>query len=321
MAKSVLITGAAGFIGSSLADFLLRRGDSVIGVDNFDDHYDPRIKWRNVAQALGQPGYELHGADICDGAQLNEIVANSRPEVIVHLAAKVGIRPSFQRPGPTYRVNVNGFQNVLDACRRSEPSHLVVASSSTVYRDSPTPLVEDESPLQPISPYAASKRMNELMAHIHHRTYGLNVAVLRIFTTYGPRQRPDMAIHSFARRIQERQELRLFGDGREARGYIYVGDCVDGLVRAIDTPLPFEIINIGREETTQLEELVQMLSDLLGKTGRVERLPLGHGQVRVASASTEKASRLLGFKAEVAVAEGLRRFIDWLQAQPPMRSS
>jgi len=269
----VLITGAAGFIGSSVADALLLRGDGVTGIDNFDDHYDRRVKRANLASALKSPNFVLKEVDLCDRESLYGVIDEADPDVVVHLAAKVGVRPSFQRPALTYQVNVTGFQHLLDACRRRGPSHLVVASSSTVYGDSTGPYVEDRSALLPISPYAASKRMSELMSYVYHRAYGLNTTVLRIFTTYGPRQRPDMAIHTFTRLIDRSEQIRIYGTGSEARAYIYIDDCVAGLIGAIDRPMEYEIINIGHSRPTSRRDLAEILAMHLDKPANIEYLP------------------------------------------------
>jgi UDP-glucuronate 4-epimerase len=246
---------------------------------------------------------------------LLETVEDARPDVVVHLAAKVGVRPSFDRAALTYEVNVTGFQHLLEACRRSDPSHLVVGSSSTVYADSAGPFDEESSPLLPTSPYAASKRMSELMSFVYHRAYGLNATVLRIFTTYGPRQRPDMAIHAFTRRIDRSERIRIYGTGSESRAYIYVDDCVAGLMEAVDRPMGYEIINIGRSRPTSRRELVEILSMHLDKPANIEYLPSEPGDMISTRAGLEKAERLLGFAPNITIEEGLSRFVAWYRAQ------
>ncbi|MCP4643002.1 MAG: NAD-dependent epimerase/dehydratase family protein, partial [bacterium] len=259
--KRILITGGAGFIGSHLAERLLERGDCVAVIDNFNDYYGPAVKRGNIAAACENDRYALHEADIRDETRLREIFEAERPDVVVHLAARAGVRPSLQDPNLYHRVNVIGSQHILDACRAFEPSHLVFASSSSVYGGSTdVPFTEENPVTRPISPYAATKRMNELMAHVYSHVYGLNVTLLRFFTVYGPRQRPDMAIHKFTRLIDNGEPVPMFGDGSTRRDYTYVDDIMDGLVKAVDTPFKYEIFNLGEHHTTSLRELIDLIS-------------------------------------------------------------
>ena len=234
-----LITGAAGFIGSHLADALLARGDSVVALDSFNDYYDPALKRANIAAALPSQNYQLHEIDICDEPAVRDLFERQRPDVVVHLAARAGVRPSLQDPNLYHRVNVIGSQHILDACRDFKPSHLVFASSSSVYGGcTEVPFSESNPVARPISPYAATKRMNELQAHVYSHIYGVNVTMLRFFTVYGPRQRPDMAIRKFIQLIDQGRPVPMFGDGLTSRYYTYIDDIIDGVVRAIDNPFP-----------------------------------------------------------------------------------
>ncbi len=310
--KRVLITGAAGFIGSHLAEALLARGNAVAGVDCFNDYYDPAIKRRNVAKVLGHAQYTLHEFDICDEARVRGLFESWRPDVVVHLAARAGVRPSLQAPNLYHEVNVIGSQHILDACRDYPVSHLVFASSSSVYGGlTQTPFTETMDISRPISPYAATKRMNELMGHVYHHVYGLKVTMLRFFTVYGPRQRPDMAIHQFARAIEEGCALKMFGDGSTRRDYTYIDDCIDGIVRAVDTPFGFEIFNLGEQHTTSLRELIDLISAAVGKPAILDPQPLQPGDVEVTYADIRKARELLGYNPGVSMEEGLRRFVEW----------
>lgn len=313
--KRVLITGAAGFIGSHLAERLLGRGDAVAAVDEFNDYYNPAIKRANIAEASACDRYTLHELDICDEPRLRAVFEQFHPEVVVHLAARAGVRPSVQDPNLYHRVNVIGGQHMLDACRDFEPSHLVFASSSSVYGGSTdVPFRETDAVAKPVSPYAATKRMNELQAHVYSHLYGINVTMLRFFTVYGPRQRPDMAIHKFTRLIQAGQPVPMFGDGSTRRDYTYIDDIVDGLVRCVDTPFRYEIFNLGEHHTTSLRELIDMVARHCGKPALIEPRPLQPGDVTITYADIEHARSLLGYAPHFSMDEGIRRFVEWFSA-------
>ena len=311
MAK-VLVTGAAGFIGSSLVDRLLARGDTVVGIDNFNDYYSPVIKRRNLAQALTSDRFTLHECDLVDEAALRAVFEQTRPDVAVHLAARAGVRPSLQDPNLYHRVNVIGSQHILDACRDFTPSHLVFASSSSVYGGSKDVPFSEGNPVQrPISPYAATKRMNELQAHVYSHIYGVRVTMLRFFTVYGPRQRPDMAIHRFTRLIDEGKPLPMFGDGGTARDYTYIDDCLDGVVKAVDAPFDYEILNLGESQTTTLRDLIALIGEALGKEPIIDRQPMQPGDVEITYANIDRARALLGYAPGIGMKEGVGRFVEW----------
>ena len=310
--KRVLVTGAAGFIGSHLTDALLARGDEVLGLDEFNDYYDPAVKRGNLAGALAQPGFALVEADICDEAALRAAFERFRPEVVVHLAARAGVRPSLQDPNLYHRVNVVGGQHILDACRDFGPSHLVFASSSSVYGGSTAvPFTEEDPVMRPISPYAATKRMNELQAHVYSHLYGLHVTMLRFFTVYGPRQRPDMAIHKFTRNLLRGEPIPVFGDGSTRRDYTYIDDIVQGLLGCVDTPLRYEILNLGESRTTTLAELVEMVARHAGRPAVIDRRPVQPGDVEITYADISRARRLVGYAPRFEMDEGIRRFVAW----------
>jgi UDP-glucuronate 4-epimerase len=310
--KRVLITGVAGFIGSHLADALLARGDEVVGLDNFNTYYDPEVKRRNITGALQNPGFSLIELDICEEAPLREIFSRTQPEVVVHLAARAGVRPSLQDPNLYHRVNVIGSQHILDACRDFKPSHLVFASSSSVYGGSTeVPFRETDPVMRPISPYAATKRMNELQAHVYSHVYGLNVTMLRFFTVYGPRQRPDMAIHQFTRLILEGRPVPMFGDGETRRDYTYIDDIIDGVVRCVDRPFRYEIFNLGESHTTSLRDLINLIARLVGKPAHIDPKPLQPGDVEITYACVDHAREKLGYAPRFGMEEGISRFIEW----------
>lgn len=314
--KRVLVTGAAGFIGSHTCDALLARGDAVAGIDCFDTFYDPAIKRKNIASAIASERFRLHEIDICDETALLRVFETEKPDVVVHLAARAGVRPSLEDPNLYHRVNVIGSQYILDACRAYRPSHLVFASSSSVYGGiRETPFRETMPCDRPVSPYAATKRMNELMAHVYHRVYGLRVTLLRFFTVYGPRQRPEMAIHKFAKLIESGKPVPMFGDGSALRDYTYIDDILDGVLKAVDRPFDYEIFNLGESHTTSLRELIDLLSAALGKPARIEPLPFPPSDMETTFADVSKAREMLGYDPCTTMQEGLRRFVDWFRAE------
>lgn len=314
--KRILVTGAAGFIGSHLCEALLARGDAVIGLDNFNDYYDPAIKRRNIAGLPASGRFTLYERDICDEAALLDLFARERPDVVVHLAARAGVRPSIQDPNLYHRVNVMGGQHVLDACRRYPVSHLVFASSSSVYGGSTdVPFRETDPVARPVSPYAATKRMNELQAHVYSHLYGLHVTMLRFFTVYGPRQRPDMAVHQFTRRIFEGAPVPMFGDGTSQRDYTYIDDIIDGVLRCVDTPFRYEIFNLGESRTTRLRDLITLIEKCVGKPARIDVQPPQPGDVPVTYADITHARTLLGYNPRFEMEAGIARFVEWYREQ------
>ena len=314
--RVAFITGAAGFIGSHLVDRLLAKGWQVIAFDNFDPFYEPSLKERNIAAHLRQAGYRLVRGDIRDERALQAALA-THVDVIVHLAARAGVRPSIADPIGYQDVNVRGTQNLLEAARRAGVSQFLFASSSSVYGVNPrVPWSEDDHVLLPISPYASTKVSGELLGHVYSHLYGMRFVALRFFTAYGPRQRPDLAIHAFARRIAADQPLPVFGDGSTRRDYTYIDDIIDGVLAAMSyAGSPFEVINLGNNRTVTLSEMITGLETALGKRARIERLPEQPGDVPQTWASTEKAHRLLGYIPTTSYADGVRRFVEWFTSE------
>ncbi|MEZ4589175.1 MAG: NAD-dependent epimerase/dehydratase family protein [Gemmatimonadales bacterium] len=313
----VLVTGAAGFIGSHLVEALLTRGDEVVGVDNFDPFYGRAAKESNLSGALGRPGYAFHELDILESDRLAGLL--TADTVVAHLAAKAGVRPSIADPVGYARANVVGTAAVVEAMGRAGASRLAFGSSSSVYgNDTPAPFREDAPALDPVSPYAATKRAAELFLISAAPIQALKVAALRYFTVFGPRQRPDLAIHKFARRMLEGVPLTLYGDGTQARDYTYCSDIVAGTIAAIDwterAPVGVECFNLGGSRPVPLRQMVATLSEALGIEPEVEWHPMQPGDVEHTSADLEKSGRVLGFAPTVSFDDGIARFVEWCRA-------
>ena len=309
--RTILVTGGAGFLGSHVTEALLGRGDRVVVLDNFDSFYDPAIKRGNVAPFLPRPQYRLYEGDLRDGEGLRELLDAVRPDAVVHLAALAGVRPSIADPERYAEVNVLGTIRLLEALRR-RPVPFVFGSSSSVYgaRDS-IPFREDDPCGTPESPYAATKRAGEIHAYVYHRLYRVPTVCLRFFTVYGPRQRPEMAIHDFTRRIEEGLAVPLLGDGSSRRDYTYVEDAVRGMLAALEGREGFEIVNLGGAKPIALSALVEAIGRALGREPRIEVHPPAPGDVPVTCADLTKARALLGYAPRVSLEAGLARFVEW----------
>jgi UDP-glucuronate 4-epimerase len=314
----VLVTGAAGFIGSTLSGRLLAEGREVVGMDSLDPYYPLEAKRRNLATLEGKPGFRFVQGDVRDAAALARALAAGPVEGVVHLAALAGVRPSLERPAEYADVNVVGTARVFEACVQAGVPRVVFASSSSVYgeRLDGEPFRESDAVDRPISPYAATKRAGELLAHSFHHAHGLRVVCARIFTAYGPRQRPDLAVRAFAERIRRGDPIPVFGDGKSLRDFTYVGDLVEGLVRALDSGLGFEILNLGAGRTVTVLEVVELLERALGRSARIEWLPRQTGDVSRTWADIAAAGRLLGYAPRTTLEEGIAHFVEWLEAQP-----
>lgn len=312
----ILVTGAAGFIGSSLVDRLLSMGHEVLGLDNFNDFYDPAIKEANIASALAHEAFELVRGDILDRPLLKEIFGRFKPDRLVHLAAWAGVRPSIERPSLYQQVNLEGTTNLLERCREDGVRHMVFASSSSVYGDrEKVPFSEADRVDFPISPYAATKKAGELLCYTYHHLFGLNVSCLRFFTVYGPRQRPEMAIHKFTRLIDAGEALPMFGDGSSSRDYTYIDDIVDGVVASIERVSGYHVYNLGESKTITLKALIEAIGEALGKKPIIDQLPSQPGDVSRTFADVSVARAELDYEPKVTVQEGLRRFVAWFRAQ------
>jgi UDP-glucuronate 4-epimerase len=317
-ARPVLVTGGAGFIGSHLVDALRAAGEPVVVLDDFNDFYDPAVKRANLAPHLGTPGFTLVEGDLCDPGVLARCFEAHAPDRVVHLAARAGVRPSLEAPLLYQEVNVTATLHLLEACRRHGVRKLVFGSSSSVYGENAKVPFSEADPIPgPISPYAATKAAGELLCHTYSHLYDLPVVCLRFFTVYGPRQRPDLAIHKFARLILAGQPIPVFGDGSTERDYTYVDDIVAGIRAALAYDATrYEVVNLGNCRTISLARLIAGLEAALGRTAVIDRRPLQPGDVPRTCADVEKAARLLGYAPATPFEEGLRRFVAWLAATP-----
>jgi UDP-glucuronate 4-epimerase len=310
--ERVLVTGAAGFIGSTLVDRLLDEGREVTGLDSFDPFYPEEYKQQNLAGALSHAAFRLVRGDVRDGEVLARLFAQGF-DGVVHLAALAGVRPSLERPAEYADVNVNGTTRVLAAAADAGRPRIVFASSSSVYGEREQgPFCEDDRVDRPVSPYAATKRAGELVAHTFHHGFGLSVTCARIFTAYGPRQRPDLAIRKFAERMVRDEPIPIYGDGSALRDFTYVDDLVEGLVRALDTDLGFSILNFGAGRRVSVLDVVKLLERELGTTARIEWQPPQTGDVPRTWADVSAARAALGYAPRVALEEGVARFAAWL---------
>jgi UDP-glucuronate 4-epimerase len=332
--KRVLLTGGAGFIGSHVAEALLRSGARVSIVDNLDDFYSPAWKKANLESVRKTGAFDFFEQDICDADRMRETFASARPDAVIHLAARAGVRPSIEQPHLYERVNVAGTVNVLELCREFRVSRLIFGSSSSVYGAcAAAPFSEAQAGLRPISPYAATKLAGELFCDTYAHLYGLPVIALRFFTVYGPRQRPDLAIHKFVARIEAGQPLPIFGDGETGRDYTYVDDIVAGVLAALDYNFPsspglsassggeapFEIFNLGNSRPVKLSELVCLLERATGKKAILHREPPQQGDVPLTWADISKAEKLLGYRPQTTMEEGLKRFVAWYRVTGPVQ--
>lgn len=314
--RNILVTGGAGFIGSHLVDRLLSEGEwRVSVVDDLNDFYDPAIKRANASTHEKNSNYQLFKADIRDQAALRNIFAGNGFDCLVHLAARAGVRPSLDQPRLYAETNINGTLNLLELAREHGIKQFVFGSSSSVYGiNAKVPFGEDDPIRQPISPYAATKAAGELLCHTYTHLYGIRCVCLRFFTVYGPRQRPDLAIHKFARLISEGKPIPVFGDGTTRRDYTFIEDIIAGVRAAIDySKTDYEVINLGESRTVELRELISLLEKELGKTAQINRQPLQPGDVPQTFADIAKARRLLGYNPQTQIEEGIHTFVRWFR--------
>jgi UDP-glucuronate 4-epimerase len=314
--QQVLVTGAAGFLGSTLVDRLLTEGRSVVGLDSFDPFYPEEQKRQNLIAATECPEFHLVRCDIRDIDAVDRLFRDRQFDAVVHLAALAGVRPSLERPALYADVNVHGTSVLLEAAMNHGCRRVVFASSSSVYGERDDGPFRETDPVErPISPYAATKRAGELVAHTFHHVADLSITCARIFTAYGPRQRPDLAIRKFAERMLAGIPVPVFGDGQSIRDFTYVDDLIDGLVRALDRDLGFAILNLGNGRSVSVLEVIELLEESLKVSAQIEWLPAQTGDVSRTWSDTAAAREALGFEPKVSIEEGIGRFADWLRGR------
>jgi UDP-glucuronate 4-epimerase len=310
-----LVTGGAGFIGSHLCERLLNEGHAVWTIDDLNPFYDVAIKQQNLCdiQSLAKPFTFVQG-DLTDVECLDELFGEVQFDQIIHLAARAGVRPSLQEPALYQRVNVEGTVNLLEAARKRGVKKITIASSSSVYGvNAKVPFSEVDPIFSAISPYAASKLACEALGHVYHHVYGMDVAMLRFFTVYGPRQRPDLAIHKFAQLIERGKPIPVFGDGKTARDYTYVTDTLEGIMACTRKEFGFEIFNLGESQTVELDYLISLIEKALGKKAIIDRQPAQPGDVPITFADISKARNILGYNPQIKIEQGIPKFVEWFK--------
>ncbi|MDB6035399.1 MAG: Epimerase [Verrucomicrobiales bacterium] len=310
-----LVTGGAGFIGSHVCERLLRTGHSVWAFDELNDFYSPAIKQQNlkVLRALNKPFTFVQG-DLADRAALDAVFQSTKFDQVIHLAARAGVRPSLAEPALYQRVNVEGTTNLLEAARLTHVKKVTIASSSSVYGvNAKVPFSESDPIFSAISPYAASKLACEALGHVYHHVYGMDIVMLRFFTVYGPRQRPDLAIHKFAQLISAGKPIPVFGDGSTARDYTFVSDTVDGILAVTQKEFGYEIFNLGESQTVTLKYLIELLEQALGKKAVIDRQSTQPGDVPITYANIEKAQAKLGYHPQIKIEQGIPLFVQWFR--------
>lgn len=316
MNKTYLVTGGAGFIGSSLADFLLKKDYKVVVIDNFCDFYDPSIKRNNVNDNLDNPNYKLYEIDLRCKSDVEKVFRENKIDVVIHLAAMAGVRPSIENPILYQEVNCIGTQNLLEVMKEYGVKNLVMASSSSVYgNNKKVPFKETDIVDYAISPYAATKKSNEVMKHVYHKLFNMNVIMLRFFTVYGPRQRPDLAINKFTRLMLNDEEVTMFGDGTTSRDYTYIDDIVSGIYSSINYVLNnndvYEIVNLGNSSPISLKEMINTIAEVLNKEPKIKEMPMQQGDVNITYADISKAKEMLNYDPKTPFKEGIEKFVKW----------
>ena len=310
---NILITGGAGFIGSTLADKLLEKNNKIVVIDNFNDYYSPKLKEKNIKHNLDNKNYKLYRGDICDKNLLSKIFEENKIDVVVHIAASAGVRPSIENPLSYVKNNIEGTVNILEVMKRKNVQRIVFASSSSIYGNCKEEIFsEDLKVSEPISPYAASKSACEQFLYTYSKLFDIQVVALRFFTVFGPRQRPDLAIRKFIDLIKENKPIPVYGDGTTIRDYTYVDDIVDGIIGAINyNDTPYEIINLGGGAPVSLNEMISTIEKVLNKKAKIEHLPMQLGDVNKTAADITKAKKLLNYNPKTSFKEGIIKFIEW----------
>ena len=318
--KTYLITGGAGFIGSTLAERLLKEKNNIIVIDNFCDYYDVKLKEKNIKDLEKYNNFKLYREDIRNKEQIEKIFNENKIDCVVHLAAMAGVRPSIENPVLYQEVNGIGTQNILEAMRNNNIKYGVFASSSSVYGNMKTsPFTEDMIVDYAISPYAATKKANEVMAHVYHQLFNMNIIMLRFFTVFGPKQRPDLAINKFTNLMLNGEEIPMFGNGSTARDYTYVDDIVVGIIKSSNYVFSndnvYEILNLGNSSPISLKEMINTIGEVLEVEPKIKELPMQPGDVDLTYASIEKAKKLIGYNPQTSFKEGIKNFVEWYKKE------
>jgi len=310
----ILVTGAAGFIGYHLCKTLLARGEKVVGIDNLNDYYDVQLKKDRLKQIESEPGFSFEKIDVCEFPKLLDLFSSHQFSHVCHLAAQVGVRYSLENPFPYQKSNLEGFLNILEACRKFPTKNLVYASSSSIYGADPKiPFSEDEKSDRPISLYGATKRANELMAHSYSHLYDIPITGLRFFTVYGPWMRPDMALFKFANKIQAGDSIDVYGEGKMKRNFTYIDDIIQGVILSLDNPQPYALYNIGNDRTEVLEDYIKILETCLGKPAIKNYLPQQPGDMTETWADLSRIRKDLGYKPTTNIDTGIKKFVEWFK--------
>jgi len=308
---NILVTGGAGFIGSNLIEKLLKEGYEVVCLDNFNDYYNPQIKRNNIKSFLKERNFNLVEVDVRDKDTLKKIFEKYKFRKVIHLAAQAGVRLSLKQPNLYIDVNVNGTLNLLELSREYKITNFIFGSSSSVYGGTKEIPFSEKGELKPISPYGVSKRAGELLCSTYNHLYNLPVTILRFFTVYGPRQRPDMAIHKFTKLIDEGKEIYLYGNGETSRDYTYISDIVEGIISALNKDFNYEIFNLGNSNPTNLSYLISLIEKNLGKSAKIKYLPEQPGDPSITFADISKSKGMLNYNPKIKIEKGIKRFIEW----------
>jgi UDP-glucuronate 4-epimerase len=312
--RNILVTGGAGFIGSNLVDHLLKKGNRIVCIDNFEPNYDRIIKLRNIEFALTHVNYKQVSGDVNNLNDLRKCFLEMMPDTVIHLAAKSGVRPSIQNPHEYYNTNVIGTLNVLEVMKEFNVNRLIFASSSSVYgNNKKVPFSETDAVDTPISQYAATKKAAELLCHTYHNLYNFDIYCLRFFTVFGPRQRPDLAIHKFTNNILNNKPIEMYGDGSTSRDYTYIDDIIDGIISSIENLKGYEIINLGESNVIALKRMISTIEEYLKKKAIINQLPMQPGDVNITFANIDKAKRILDYDPKWKFEDGVKEFIKWKQ--------
>lgn len=311
---NILVTGAAGFIGSHVSEYFINKGDSVVGIDNFDEFYPRQIKEQNMGELKKSPLFQFFRGDIRNAEKLEEIFSSTSIDLVIHLAAKAGVRPSIECISEYYDVNVNGTVSLLESMKKHQVKKMIFASSSSIYGNNlKVPFSELDTVDNPISPYASTKKSGELLCHVYHHLYNLDISCLRFFTVFGPRQRPDLAIHKFTRLIEEELPIPFYGDGSTSRDYTYIEDIVKGIDCAVNHLKGYQLFNLGESRVITLNRLVETIENTLNKKAILNKLPMQPGDVTTTYADISKAKSEIGYNPQFDFDAGIKEFVKWYQ--------